>query len=365
MYDGVLRLPMPSGTTVVGFADDVAVVVTAKERTDAEDLANEAIGTIEAWLTSAGLELAAHKTEAVLISSRKAVETAEIRVGGTVIRSQRAIKYLGVLIDTRLSFREHLEYTQKASETAGSLTRILLNTRGPKQITRKLLTRVVTSQILYAAPVWAKAAATKSYMRGVEATYRLCAVRVTSAFRTVSDDAILVIAGMFPLRELIREKAEIRCALRSHEGPGGGATAEAKSVARGMSYESWQAKWDASSKGRWTHRLIPNLVAWMQVLSGHGCFRSYLKRFGHDDEDGCPECGPGVAEDVHHIVFECRRFDDERAALEEVAGAEIRVDTLVPLMMETPRMWEATATFSAKVLMALRVQERGRRERTG
>ncbi|KAH8375770.1 hypothetical protein KR200_001647, partial [Drosophila serrata] len=94
---------------VVGFADDVAVVVTAKERTAAEDLANEAIGPIEGWLTSAGLELAAHKTEAVLISTRKAVETAEIRVGGAVIRSQRAIKYLGVLIDTRLSFRKHLE----------------------------------------------------------------------------------------------------------------------------------------------------------------------------------------------------------------------------------------------------------------
>ncbi|KAH8391447.1 hypothetical protein KR200_011997, partial [Drosophila serrata] len=201
------------------------------------------------------------------------------------------------LIDTPLSFREHLEYAQKkASGTAGSLTRILLNSRGPEQITRKLLTSVVTSQILYATPVWAKAAATKSYMRGVEATYRLCAVRVASAFRTVSDDPVLVIAGMVLLRELVREKAEVRCALRSHEGPGGGAKAEAKSAARAMSYESWQAKWDPSSKGRWTHRLIPNHghgstgfqqvdFYLTQVLSGHGCFRSYLKRFGHDDED--------------------------------------------------------------------------------
>ncbi|KAH8362072.1 hypothetical protein KR200_001781, partial [Drosophila serrata] len=88
-------------------------------------------------------------------------------------------------------------------------------------------------------------------------------------------------------------------------------------------------------------------------------------RFGHDDEDGCPECGSGVAEDVNHVVFECRRFDEERAALEEVAGAEIRVDTLVPMMLENPRLWEATAAFSAKVLKALRVLERSRRERTG
>ncbi|KAH8354622.1 hypothetical protein KR059_004360, partial [Drosophila kikkawai] len=129
--------------------------------------------------------LAAHKTEAVLISSRKAVETASVLVGWTRIRSQRAIKYLGVLIDTRLSFKEHLEYVhKKASGTVGALSRMLPNTRGLKQCSRKLLSSVVTAQILYAAPVWAKAAAVKSYMRGVEATYRLCAIRIACAFRT-------------------------------------------------------------------------------------------------------------------------------------------------------------------------------------
>ncbi|KAH8251461.1 hypothetical protein KR038_000167, partial [Drosophila bunnanda] len=87
------------GTTVAGLADYVAMIV----------MANDAIRSIEAWLASAGLELPAHMTKAVLISSRTVVETSEIRVGGAVMRSQRAIKYLGVLIDTRLSFREHLE----------------------------------------------------------------------------------------------------------------------------------------------------------------------------------------------------------------------------------------------------------------
>ncbi|KAH8247932.1 hypothetical protein KR032_004023, partial [Drosophila birchii] len=135
---------MPASTNLVGFADDVAIVVVAKDLAAAEARADAAIQAVESWLAVAGLELAAHKTEAVLISSRKASE----RVGGTTIRSQRAIKYLGVFIDTRLSFKEHLEYPhKKASGTAGALSRMLLNTRGPKQATRMLLSSMVTSQI--------------------------------------------------------------------------------------------------------------------------------------------------------------------------------------------------------------------------
>ncbi|KAH8300619.1 hypothetical protein KR059_003709, partial [Drosophila kikkawai] len=109
MYNGVLFLPLSSNTTIVDFADDVALVVVAKELAEAETAANSAIRAVESWLAVAGLELALHKTEAVLISSRKRVETAEIRVGGLPITSQRALRYLGVILDTRLCVREHLE----------------------------------------------------------------------------------------------------------------------------------------------------------------------------------------------------------------------------------------------------------------
>jgi len=54
----------------------------------------------------------------------------------------------------------------------------------------------------------------------------------------------------------------------------------------------WQEAWDISIKGRWTHRHIPCIESWeshmlgqvdfylTHVLSGHGCFRSYLRRMG-------------------------------------------------------------------------------------
>ncbi|CAB0030691.1 unnamed protein product [Trichogramma brassicae] len=44
-----------------------------------------------------------------------------------------------------------------------------------------------------------------------------------------------------------------------------------------------------------------------QLLSGHGCFRAYLCRFGHDDLATCPSC-PTEDEDAEHVLFHCPRF---------------------------------------------------------
>jgi len=123
MYDGILRITMPEGARLIGFADDVAIVVTAKKLPDAERICNEAGKRASEWLDSKGLALAAQKTEAILISSRQKVEAATIEIGEATITSRPSLKYLGVMIDHRLSFTEHLVYASgKASRTAASIT---------------------------------------------------------------------------------------------------------------------------------------------------------------------------------------------------------------------------------------------------
>ncbi|KAH8288941.1 hypothetical protein KR054_009315, partial [Drosophila jambulina] len=93
---------------LVGFADDIAEDMVDRELSGAEDLCDESISRINTWLSSVGLQLTPQKAEAVLVSSRKKVEFATIHVCGASIRSSIAIKYLDVMIDTRLSYREHL-----------------------------------------------------------------------------------------------------------------------------------------------------------------------------------------------------------------------------------------------------------------
>ncbi|XP_055614802.1 uncharacterized protein LOC129761118 [Toxorhynchites rutilus septentrionalis] len=47
MYDEVLRLKLPQGVVITGFADDISLTVTVKSREEVEMLATEAIQTVE------------------------------------------------------------------------------------------------------------------------------------------------------------------------------------------------------------------------------------------------------------------------------------------------------------------------------
>ena len=69
-----------------------------------------------------------------------------------MIRSKENVKYLAVLLDHRLNFRDHLEYTaNKANKIAGYLSRLMPNIGNSRQKSRNLMTSVCYSIILYAA----------------------------------------------------------------------------------------------------------------------------------------------------------------------------------------------------------------------
>ena len=63
-----------------------------------------------------------------------------------------------VQFDRMLIFSEYLQIaTAKAIQYGANLARLMPNIGGPREAKRKLVTRLVHSKLLYAAPVWASA----------------------------------------------------------------------------------------------------------------------------------------------------------------------------------------------------------------
>lgn len=341
---------------IVGFADDVVLMVIGESVEEVEVRASQAIEIIENWMRGKKLTLAHQKTEIMMISNRKEVQQGTITIGEVTIDSKRVVKHLGVMIDDRLNFNSHVDYTcEKATKAITALTRIMSNSSAIRSNKRRLLASVSTSILRYGAPAWAAGVITRRNLTRLNSTYRLMAMRVASAYRTISVDAVCVIAGMTPINILLEEDCECY-RLRGTSG--------ARMIARSDSMRKWQLAWNSSSKGRWTFRLIPNLSLWVnrkhgevnfyltQFLSGHGCFRKYLHRFGHAESPLCPSC-PNCEETPEHVIFDCPRFRIERSGISVSSARDMSPDNIIQEMCKNENTWNEVGRAVTKIILSL------------
>ena len=62
MYNGFLSIELPEGVTIVGYADDVIIVLVAKHIINVERKCSEPIELVQKWLRNDRLELAMQNT---------------------------------------------------------------------------------------------------------------------------------------------------------------------------------------------------------------------------------------------------------------------------------------------------------------
>lgn len=367
MYDDLLEIELRrvySGTTsLVAFADDVAVIATGQDVHALEYEMNNALESVSEWMDEKGLKLSVQKTEAIMLTSKRGYAEPTFWLRGEGIQVKDQITYLGVKLCKTLGFRAHLmEVAAKAARTASALARILPNVGGSRQRSRKLMATVVESQLLYAAPVWSSSLVFDRNVETLERPQRCIALRVAAAYRTVSSDAALVVAGLIPAHLKAMERTEIH-RLRKQ-----GIVTDVAAI-RSATYQRWQSEWDNSAKGRWTFKIIRDVKLWTtrrfgntdfhltQLLTGHGCFGQYLHRFHIIDDPKCVDCG-AINDDVEHTFFRCDRWWRQRRELEVVLGGDLEPETIVQLMLQDKSKWEAVSNFVDKVQSKREEEER-------
>ncbi|GBP20511.1 hypothetical protein EVAR_78888_1 [Eumeta japonica] len=100
------------------------------------------------------------------------------------------------MLDARLNFKQQVEHmSAKALAVVTSLARLMPNVGGPKQTRRLLLSSVVISVLTYGISIWANALDIQESLRKAGPVYRRSALRVPSAFRTISEEAVCAISG--------------------------------------------------------------------------------------------------------------------------------------------------------------------------
>ncbi|XP_066908880.1 uncharacterized protein [Halyomorpha halys] len=145
------------------------------------------------------------------------------------------------------------------------------NVEGPKESSRRLLATVVPSTMLYAALIWKEAMVTKSHRRQMVSVYRRVCLRTVSAFRTVSNEAVCVIARMPPVELLVEERSR-HYGRRLHVS---------REEERKITIDQWQQRWEAADSRKWTPRLIPDAGTWFGRQHGEVDFYITLLLAGY------------------------------------------------------------------------------------
>ena len=112
----------------------------------------------------------------------------------------KKLKYLGIIIDYKLTFRDHIYYI------AEKCTKLLFELAKPAKINFGLGHKALKTTyvggilplLLYGAPVWIRAMEKEKYKNKITIVQSLININMANAYRTVSSEALCVVTGMTP-----------------------------------------------------------------------------------------------------------------------------------------------------------------------
>ncbi|KAL4091475.1 hypothetical protein QTP88_026162 [Uroleucon formosanum] len=244
-YNYLLDMEVPQGAQLVGFVDDLAVVGVAKTSELLENLLNPVLAKIDDWMTTRGLQLAHHKTEAVMLTKKwaynpvpallegaspighmgpilhrapKTIRPAcynspQLSIGGTQIQLSKHLRYLEVILDSRLFFVKHAETVAKKTSMSAIA---LFKANAEHQWTSSVEEVIISigsgeSTALHRPSLVGSCKLSTAKARTIlRRPQRVAALRTIRAYRTVSDEAAFVLSGMLPVDLVAEERTRIK-----------------------------------------------------------------------------------------------------------------------------------------------------------
>lgn len=221
LLDPLLKSLEKRGDYAQAFADDVILVFDGDTAGEIEQKANPTLERVRGWGVKNKLKFAPHKTNAMVITRKLKFDTPRLGMGGVDIRMTKEIKILGVTIDDGLTFNAHISNVcRKAISIHKQLCRAARVSWGLNpEVIKIIYVATIEPIILYAASVWAPAATKLGIIKQLGVVQRGIAQKMCKAYRTVSLNSALLIAGVLPLDLRIREAASLYEAKRGVPRP--------------------------------------------------------------------------------------------------------------------------------------------------
>lgn len=191
------------------YADDVAILASSISHSTAVSLIEDALKTVAHWCRGAGLSVNPSKTEVVLFTRKYKVPPTKIRFGGKELTISDTVKYLGVVLDKKLSWDPHTSaQIRKATAAFWACRGTFSKSWGLKpHMVAWFYSAVVKPLLLYAAVIWWKRTELKSERLALSKIQRLALLGISGAMSSTPTAALEAVLGFPPLHVCVEEEA--------------------------------------------------------------------------------------------------------------------------------------------------------------
>lgn len=142
-------------TELALYADDAAIICQSFQPKQLGKYLQHALEIIGPWYDANRVAIHPDKTHATLFSQRRNPDPPEIRLDGKIITWTNTNLYLGVTLDSKLRWKEHVEkIASKANGKIAALYPLLKSRSMPLASKLRLIQGVIVPTMTYASPVW-------------------------------------------------------------------------------------------------------------------------------------------------------------------------------------------------------------------
>ena len=197
----------------VAFEEDLMILAIRSDSIRAaENISNIEMSKITEWSKNNKINFNEEKSKVMLISRRKRKENKEINIylNNKPLQQVTTMKYLGIIIDNKFKFSDHIRYTaEKSGKLIHSLSKSAKLTWGLNhEALQTIYKGAVLPLLLYGAPVWAEAMKFEYNRLKYTRVQKLMNLKIAKAFRTTSSEALCILAGTTPI--IIRTEEAVK-----------------------------------------------------------------------------------------------------------------------------------------------------------
>jgi hypothetical protein len=184
--------PLSHHVELALYADDMAVIVTSRKPTLLVSYLESYLNNLQRWLIEWRIAINVSKSTAIIFAHAKQsfIQPRPVRLFGEPIEWVDSTHYLGVTLDTRLTWSPHIDQVRKRTGQRMDMLGPLLNRKSDLSVRNRVLLykQLICPMMDYACPAWRSTA--RSHVRRLQVLQSKCLRLVTGAPWYVSNRQI-------------------------------------------------------------------------------------------------------------------------------------------------------------------------------